>query len=60
MSRKFYARTHGIFTLVIEEMYEVPCANEKDERGSTFTFIGDLSYFASVLLTHVNFTRLGT
>ena len=31
--------------------------NLKDERGSVFMFTRGLSYIASILFTHVNFTR---
>ena len=55
----FHVRKHVYFTRVykIEATYEVWRVNIKVERGAVFTFTRDLSYIASILFTHVNFTR---
>ena len=56
MSRKFSV-THVNFTRVVNEieaMYERPRVNVKLERGSTLTFMRDLSNIVSVLYTRVN------
>ena len=37
----------------IETMSEKPRVNVKVDRGSTFTFTGDLPYIVSILFTHV-------
>ena len=41
-----------------EVMYKVLRVNVEVERGSTFTFTRDLSCIASIIFTHVNFTRV--
>ena len=55
----FHVRKHVYFTRVykIEATYEVSRVDIKVERGAVFTFTRDLSYIASILFTHVNFTR---
>lgn len=52
-------RTHVHFSRVIkiEPLYEVLRVNDKVERSSTFTFMRDLAFIASILLTHVKIRR---
>ena len=44
----------------IEAIYEVSHVNVKVERGSNVTFTHCLSYVASILFWHVNFTPVRT
>ena len=61
LSRNLYVRRRVKFTCrnKIEAMYgrsRVRCKLKVEPR-STFTFTRDLSYIASILFTHLNFTR---
>ena len=42
----------------IEAVYERPRVNVKVERGSTFTFMRDLPYTASISFTRVRMEKL--
>ena len=55
VSAYFSVRMQVKFTRVneIEAMYEMPQVNVRVERGSTFTFTGDLPYIVSVLFRRV-------
>ena len=44
----------------IEAIYEMSHSNVKVERGSIVTFTHCLSYVASILFLHVNFTPVHT
>ena len=54
LSCNFYVRT---LVNEIESMYERSRAKVKVEQGSNFTFTRDLPYIASILSTHLKFTR---
>ena len=62
LSRNFYVRTHVKFACVneIEVMYARSRVIVKVEWGSTFTFMRDLPYIVSILLTRVKLTWVHT
>ena len=55
--RNFYVRTHVNFLRVnkVETMHARSRAKVKVEPRSTFTFMGGLSYIASISFTRLNF-----
>ena len=57
-----YAYTHVEFTRVIKmrQSYRVLSLKVKLSKGSTFTFMCDLSYIASISFANVNFTHART
>ena len=50
-----YVRTH---VNEVETMYEVWRIDVRVERVSTLTFLRDSSHIASIVFTHIHFTRV--